>query len=139
MTVSLDSDAADATWVFLVLRRETGTAYNHQCMGLVTVQREITGAGIPCLGTEESLALQRFFADRSLPDTLRPGDLSPVQTAELKRLVGAVRLMGLVGDYVRSSEAILELDEDELAQLAEAWIPVRLGEERGVLMFPNSD
>jgi hypothetical protein len=33
----------------------------------------------------------------------------------------------------------LELDDDELEQLAEAWVPVRLGDDRGVLMSPNSD
>jgi hypothetical protein len=39
----------------------------------------------------------------------------------------------------RESAVQVTLDRGRLAELTEAWVPVRVGDRRGVIVFANSD
>lgn len=135
----IDLAPDEGRWLLLVLPYQPGTRYHQQCGGLLNLQRRIEGLGIPCEGSAESQALQRFFVESTFAYDHPARDMADADLDRLDALVRSVGVRGMVDHDLHTLDAGLTLDRDRIDDMVEAWVPVRFADHPGVLLFPNSD
>ncbi|HEY6968538.1 MAG TPA: DUF6210 family protein [Candidatus Angelobacter sp.] len=164
--VMVDPVGTAPPWLAVVVRRETGVVYQHQCGGTNCLQRFVEGFLIPLdLWNHEAWSYvdpngfthvfhgcfdvrERHYGDEELErrrDSMsclgpRPGQHIPAPAIDrLRRLVQEFTMWrsdGHVEDAVRD---VLRLDESRIDEIVEGWIPVETPDGPGVLLAPNCD
>ncbi|MBG6088497.1 DUF6210 family protein [Actinomadura viridis] len=148
--VFLDADGTieEDGWFGVVVRAGTGIVYCQQYGGTACLQGAVegyyvpVGASDPATGRNALRELRRLF-ERDLRGAGLPGD--PRKEPEvLERVRSAVEAVvfwasGRGAGDAGEERGHLRLDDGRLAELDEAWIPVRTGDGPGVLVWCNSD
>ena len=136
--VFLDPDGTlPQSWMFVIVRHPTGVRYDQQYGGRLTRSATAEGYLVQVDPTPVRPLLDEVFLGR-----LRgPGmQLGPELTSEaLDLLRAALRAARFWTPAPGTHPEPLALDESELAELDEAWIPVLTPAGPGVLVWPNSD
>lgn len=110
----------------LLLESPVGLTYQNQCDGLRCVIREAEGFLIPISSSPEMKEIEALFESGN------------VTSEALKKAIGEELYAYLGEDWPKPWMRIV-LDEDRLDEVLEAWVPVRIGEMRGYLIWCNSD
>jgi Family of unknown function (DUF6210) len=146
--IFLDPDGTwTPDWMMVVVAAPTGVFYEQQCAGVATQRRELEGFLVPIGGFKLRPEAGRIdpdeftavFHDRRACVWGEARDRLPAdRLVQLRELVGSVPFWAY-GDGGEEVRAPLELDESRLAELAEAWVPVRTANGAGVLVWNNCD
>jgi Family of unknown function (DUF6210) len=148
--IFLDPDGTQPLGLLVIVAAATGVTYAHQCAGYATVIRQLEGFAVPVGDATAAQPLRAFFsqrfhgnppigewdAEKRVDDEWTAADL---ETLDL--LLGHIALWKTFpeGSGMDDERAFLHLDRSRLAELTEAWIPVRCVYGPGVLVFANSD
>jgi hypothetical protein len=145
--VYLDPVETWGEWLMVVIRHPTGIIYGTQCAGVGTEQRFIEGYLVPLAGTNvapargdiQSAPLRAIFHQGNGCIWSWTGQQLPTDRRE--------RLAGLVKEIpywhhpsfdvdIRSH---MQLDQERMSEIAEAWIPIQTVDGPGVLLYDNCD
>ncbi|WP_083734456.1 DUF6210 family protein [Actinomadura sp. CNU-125] len=145
--VFLDPDGTQGDWLYVVVRAATGVVYRQQYGGTATLLGGVEGYLVPVAARDPASGRD---GPRELRDvferTLRgaglggSGTLAPALLDRIRSAVGALHFWTSgPGGEAETGRVPLRLDETRIADLDEAWIPVRTPDGPGVLMWNNSD
>jgi hypothetical protein len=154
--VFLDPDGTAgpvAPWMYVVVEKQTGVVYQQQFGGNVTRFGQVEGYLVPVHAPEALEELrdlfERTFRGAGTWDydwsgsATEPGHRgAPLPSDPLRRLRDAVRRIPFWTtncDGDAEQRDLLKVDEDRLAEVDEAWVPVLTPAGPGVLLWPNSD
>ena len=137
--VALDPDAmAGGTgWLYVVVRAQTGVFYQQQYGGTACRQGQVEGFLVPVHGPDSLARLRELFE----------GHFSGAGTwnyqwrdEELNSLRSAVQgICYWACDGLTETPHVLQLDEQQMRNADEAWIPVLTPDGPGILVWFNSD
>ena len=137
--VFLDPDGTLPDWMFVVVNGNTGVWYQNQYGGTATLQGRVQGFLIPVYSSDARRLLDELFV-RDLKGTgIRGGSRKPPSdvTERVRQAVALVRCWDSVAD---APEPVpLRLDDERLAEIDEAWVPVLTADGPGMLVWANSD
>lgn len=145
--VYLDPDGTAPEWLTLVMRSDTGVVYGTQCAGLATEQRFVEGYLVLLGGSKYNLddgpidvpALRDVFHEGDACKWGWAGSVLPSERqAQLSRLVEGIPYWQC-DMHEPGRKYSISLDTARLAEVAEAWIPVRTPDGPGVLLYQNCD
>ncbi len=142
--IFLDPEGTQEMGLIVIVSAETGVLYAHQCAGLFLEIRTIEKFAVPLGDSNAAQKLKNFFS--KFEDSVPPMNNSKNQEFwkaedlnELQILVEEIQFWKTSRDLQNDKKAFLELDFEKLADLTEAWIPVKMVYGPGVLVFANSD
>jgi hypothetical protein len=143
-TVPIDADGTIGNYLLVIVEKETGVVYEQQCGGLYNEQRIAEGF-VVIVGGHVDVTTQAELDDlfervnHHNPPTDEDGwrRIWPAQLEELRGLVERIPIFG-PSDFGVSRD-FLRLDNERLAELTEAWVPVKTLMGRAILTWPNSD
>ena len=139
----MDGDEPD-DWLFLVVRAATGVTYEQQYGGYLCRHANVEGFLVPVCKPELLGRLRRVFAAPRLGGRGISGT-EGWREQKIGKLIGEIEeLVGSTGYRTTSDDPPAELppvalDRERLAELDEAWIPVRTPDGPGYLAWVNSD
>jgi hypothetical protein len=124
----------------LIVDHRSGVIYGNQAGGLACVWRSLEGY-LAVLGSGAvAESYVRFFTRFDGRPPLAGEEWSPEDLAELSALVAGISGYSTTDESgYGETELAVRVDSDRVDELTEGWIPVRVGEAQGVLVFPNSD
>jgi Family of unknown function (DUF6210) len=129
--------AGETDWMYVVIRTQTCAVYQQQYGGTACRQGQVEGLMVPVFGPKGLSQLRELFEGHFRG----AGTCNYTwQADEVERLREAV---GGVGYWASDesgdgSASPLQLDEQQLREADEAWVPVRTPHGPGVLVWPNS-
>jgi hypothetical protein len=134
--VALDPVGADG-WLYVVVRAPTGVFYLQQYGGTACRQGQAEGFLVPVFGPLGAGRLRELFEGHfqgaGTWNYQWPDD-------EVARLRAGVEGIGYWAcDGSSETPGPLRLDEQNLRDADEAWVPVLTPDGPGVLVWPNSD
>lgn len=138
-----DGPAEEDGWFGVIVRAGTGVVYHQQHGGTACLQGEVEGYYVPVdtwdpVADRRALRELRHIFERELGGAGLPaGGPRPELLERLRSTVGTVVFWTSEHDAAEASR--LEIDDDRVGELNEAWIPVRTAAGPGVLVWPNSD
>jgi len=147
--VFIDPDATwQPRWLVVVIEAATGVLYAQQCCGNVCDVREVEGYLVPLGGLKADP--DKGFVD---PDEFTAifhdsggcawgcayGALPADRLERLRRLVQEVPFWTCNDGGNIDERTFLEVDDERLEDITEAWVPVLTADGRGVLMWANCD
>jgi hypothetical protein len=129
--------AGGTGWLYVVVGARTGVFYQQQYGGTACRQGQVEGFLVPVFGPDSLAQLRGLFE----------GDFRGAGTwnyrwrvEEVDRLREAVAgICYWASDGVTEDPHPLQLDEQQLSEADEAWIPVLTPDGSGVLVWFNSD
>lgn len=143
--VFLDPDGTQHDWICVVVRAGTGVVYQQQYGGTATHLSGVEGYLVPLTGWDpvtdrDGLRELRDIFEGRLRGFGLAGPPGPELLDRLRSAVGVVHYWssGWTSDWC-PDRIPLQIDEDRLDELDEAWIPVRTPDGPGVLLWDNSD
>lgn len=145
--VFLDPDGTMPEWLAVVVRKQTGVVYGNQCGGVGTVQRFIEGYLVPLGGSQFEVDGGRIVP-HLFREIFHEGDACKYvwtgQTVPRDRLASLRRLIEQIPYWTSSFDGVgqkhpLRLDESQVEEICEAWIPVETPDGPGVLLHANCD
>ena len=141
--VFLDPDGTQGRgWFYVIVQAPTGIFYEQQYGGTATRLNHVEGYLVPVQGDQALVELRTIF-ERDLRGSGAEG--YPWSADLLQRLRSAVAKVVFWGSAATSeglnssSPQKLELDEERLPELDEAWIPVVTADGPAMLVWQNSD
>ena len=135
--VFLDPDGTAGDWLYVVVEAPTGVCYQHQYGGNVNREGTVEGYLVP-VNAPEALADARMLFNREFRGSgTREHAWTAEQLDQLRSIVARVRLWH--GDDQEAWPHNLVLDENQITEVDEAWIPVITPDGHGVLVWNNSD
>lgn len=136
--VQLDPDATlGRDWMFVVVEAPTSVIYLQQCGGTTNRQCEAEGYLVP-VTSEPALGELRHLFEKTLRGT--GTERHEWSGDQVRRLRDAVtRVVFWTSDRDTDEADVLTLDTSRMAEVDEAWVPVRTPAGAGVLVWCNSD
>jgi hypothetical protein len=153
------TQGGEAFGLLVLVQAPTGVVYAHQCEGRRTAVRAAEGFLVPVTGLLGgpvgddapwpppfvTAAPSLAFFDRTFggdpPDPQRPqyGTWTEAQLRELAGVVAQVPYWtGQAGTAAAAERVLLALDTDRVAELTEAWVPVRTPHGPGSSCSPTA-
>jgi Family of unknown function (DUF6210) len=142
-TVYIDFNARDESPFVLgmIVSAPTGVVYANQCGGLHTLWKEMEGYLVVLGGARAAEPFISFFDKRF--DGNPPVDADGWTAWDLESIdeliLANVRYFATTAGGESDEEIPVVLDRELVDELTEAWIPVRVGDGMGALVFANSD
>lgn len=139
-TVFLDPDGTASDWLGVIVRHQTGVAYQQQCGGTSTELRSAEGYYVPLAwgGLKPTDLTAPFHRGKACLHAAGT-PLSPERLGALRQSVEAIAFWTSREEGDNDTRAPLRLDDDRIAELVEAWVPVITPAGGGVLVWPNCD
>lgn len=154
--VCLDPDGtmgAATPWMYVVVEMATGVVYQQQYGGLATRHGEVEGYLVPVHAPEALDGLRDLFertfrgsgawdydwsgsGSTPAPRSGMPAD-EPLR--RLQDAVGRIPFWTCTSDGQGEERHMLAVDVSRLADVDEAWVPVRTPDGPGVLLWFNPD
>ncbi len=146
--VLLDPDGSDPNgWLSVIVRANTGVFYEAQCAGVHTMTERAEGFLVPASGIG---AANKRVAWKELTDVFHRGkiclsprlgeghrlDASRIET--LRETIAIIPFWTLTRGG-RGELVTMALDETQLGNAVEGWVPVTTPYGDGVLTWPNCD
>jgi hypothetical protein len=126
--------------VGLVVDWPTSVVYGNQCGGLACLWRSLEGYLSVVGGGAASESFASFFRRFEGRPPLTGTSWKEEDLLELSSLIArTIRHLVTDSSGYAEVEIMVRLDLERADDLTEAWIPVVVGDGRGVLLFPNSD
>jgi hypothetical protein len=141
MYILLDPDGTQEFGLYVIVAARTGVMYAQQCGGYTCEMREFEGFLIPLGGPVTAGKLIAFFRRYKgwPPNTLPDNVWSRADLDELNVILQEIPVWCTSQDASQDEKASLELDEERLENLTEAWVPVKTPYGPGILTFKNCD
>jgi hypothetical protein len=131
--IFIDPDGTLPDYVLLIMRAPTGIIYEQQCGGTATRQLEAEGFLVPV--ADVALPALRALFEGTFHGTGTWNYRWPdAEISRLRDAVASIPYWTETGD-----RTFLRLDEPQLADADEAWIPVLTPDGPAILTWPNSD
>jgi hypothetical protein len=137
--VFLDPDGMEGGtgWLYVVVRAQTGVFYQQQYGGTACRQGQVEGFLVPVFGPDSLARLRELFEGHFHGAGTRNYQW---RDEELDSLRGSVQgICYWACDGLSETPHALQLDEQQLRDADEAWIPVLTPDGPGVLVWFNSD
>lgn len=143
--VMLDPDGTTPLGLAVIVHAQTGVVYETQCDGLATDHRRVEGFLVP-LGSRDAdqdvfhveEALAAFFAAEFKGHPYVRELWTHERVARLAELVKRVPMWRTTPEG-EDQRLHLTLDEAQLGEATEAWLPVLTPYGAGTLVFDNCD
>ncbi|HVH64497.1 MAG TPA: DUF6210 family protein [Candidatus Acidoferrum sp.] len=138
--MTIDPEGTQAWGCSIIVDSPTGILYEVQTGGHATAQRRAEGYLVPVGDAVAAGPLLEFFAKQfnGNPPPLGGNKWTAGHLDALAEIIGQVAYWSKRPDG-SDQRSHLQLDRNRLTELTEGWIPVRLLDGRGVLIFKNSD
>jgi hypothetical protein len=137
--VFLDPDgmAGGTGWLYVVVRAQTGVFYQQQYGGTACRHGQVEGFLVPVFGPDSLAGLRDLFEGHLLGAGTWNYQWRDDDLGNLRTLVRGICYWAC--DGVTETPHGLQLDEQQLSDADEAWIPVLTPDGPGVLVWFNSD
>jgi uncharacterized protein DUF6210 len=137
--VFLDPDgmAGGTGWLYVVVRAETGVIYQQQYGGTACRQGQVEGFLVPVFGPESLGQLRELFEGHFRGSGTWNYRWKDKEMRSLRRAVEGICYWA--GDALDATPHPLQLDEHQLSDADEAWVPVLTPDGPGILVWFNSD
>ncbi len=135
----LDSDgtAGQTGWLYVVVRAQTGVFYQQQYGGTACRQGKAEGFLVPLFAPESLAQLRELFEGHFGGAGTWNHRWQDEEVDSLRDPVEAVRYWA--SDGLTETPHSLQLDQQQLRDADEAWVPVLTPDGPGILVWPNSD
>jgi len=125
-------------WMAVLVRARTGVTYSHQTGGVACIPRQSEGYYVPVFDQIAHDSLRSIF-EVTLEGAGTSQRAVHWEGSLLERLREAVALVRMDGSVGGPAEVALVLDESQLHEVDEAWVPVTSPDGPGILLWENSD
>lgn len=131
-----DGTGAASSWIYVIIRANTGVSYQHECGGDANEIRSCTGYLVPLMGS-------KFQVENGY---ITPSELSKIfgehpKTSECSQFIQSLResvdqlAYWGINPKGESYRTRLKLDNDRLNEIVEGWVPVDTPDGSGVLVW----
>jgi hypothetical protein len=135
--VFLDPAEMIGGWLYVVVNAQTGVFYQQQYGGTACRQGQLEGFLVPVAAADALDALrqlfEKHFGGAGTWDYPWPNE----ERNKLRQILGGITYWACDGND--EEPHALRLDESQLREIDEAWIPVITPDGPGVLVWCNSD
>jgi hypothetical protein len=137
--VFLDPDGMEGRtgWLYVVVRSRTGVFYQQQYGGTACRQGQVEGFLVPVSGPDALDRLRDLFEGHFRRAGTRNHRWRVEEVENLRKAVAGIRYWASDGET--EAPHPLQLDEQQLSEADEAWIPVLTPDGSGILVWFNSD
>lgn len=135
--VCLDPDGMAQGTLYVVVRAQTGVFYRHQYGGTSCRPGQVEGFLVPVYGPDSLALLRELFEGHFTGSGIWNYRLRDDELQSLRIAVQGIRYWAC--DDLNETFHALQLDEQQLHDADEAWIPVRTPDGPAILVWPNSD
>jgi hypothetical protein len=137
--VFLDPDgmAGGTGWLYVVVHAETGVCYQQQYGGTACRQGQVEGFLVPVFGPDSLAQLRDLFECHFRGAGTWNYQWSTEEVNRLRKAVAGICYWACDGET--EAPRPLQLDERQLSEADEAWIPVFTPDGSGILVWFNSD
>jgi hypothetical protein len=137
--VFLDPDgmAGGTGWLYVVVRAQTRVVYQQQYGGTACRQGQVEGFLVPVSGPDSLAQLRDLFEGHFRGAGTWNYQWRIEEVDRLRKAVAAICYWACNGETEVPHP--LELDEQQLGEADEAWIPVLTPDGAGILVWSNSD
>src|ERR1700677_4280548 len=137
--VALDPDgmAGGTGWLYVVVRAQTGVFYQQQYGGTACRQGQAEGFLVPVSGPDGLCQLRDLFEGHFHQSGTWKYRWQAEETDRLRTAVAGICYWACDGETAEPHP--LQLDERQLGEADEAWIPVLTPDGPAILMWFNSD
>jgi len=137
--VFLDPDgmAGGTGWLYVVVRAQTGVFYQQQYGGTACRQGQVEGFLVPVFGPEGLVHLRDLFEGHFRGAGTWNYRWSAEEVNTLSEAVAGICYWACDGET--ETPHPLQIDDRQLSEADEAWVPVVTPDGSGVLMWFNSD
>jgi len=137
--VFLDPDGMDdgTGWLYVVVRSVTGVFYQQQYGGTACRRGQVEGFLVPVFGPDSLVGLRELFEGHFRGAGTWNHQWPDDELDSLRKSVQGISYWACDGQTATPHE--LQLDEQQLRDADEAWVPVLTPDGPGVLVWFNSD
>jgi hypothetical protein len=137
--VVLDPDgmAGGTGWLYVVVRAQTSVFYQQQYGGTACRHGQAEGFLVPVHGPESLSQLRELFEAHFRGAGTWNYQWGDEEAGSLRKAIEGIRYWA--GDALSAMPHPLQLDEQQLSDADEAWVPVLTPDGPGILVWFNSD
>ena len=144
--VWLNPDGTWPSWLGVIIRAQTGIQYEQQCAGTGCNQRTVEGYFVPLGGPKldptngkvDPDELRAVFHTGKACSQGNGSTMSKERIENLRKLVGEIPFW-VADDNLVNPRSNLTLDDSQLSEIEEAWVPVQTQIGSGILVWDNCD